>query len=60
MNLAIRGIDGNIGTHNADTFHSDLHKDLKADFILACALGDRLALRHESRRECQKTNESLL
>ena len=35
MNLAIRGIEGNIGTHNADTFHNDLHKDLKADFILA-------------------------
>lgn len=35
MNLAIRGIDGNIGQHNADSFHSDLHKDLKADFILA-------------------------
>lgn len=35
MNLAIRGIDGNIGPHNADTFHSDVHKDLKADFILA-------------------------
>lgn len=35
MNLAIRGIEGNLGTHNADTFHNDLHKDLKADFILA-------------------------
>ncbi|WP_261134789.1 class I SAM-dependent DNA methyltransferase [Bacillus sp. Marseille-Q3570] len=35
MNLAIRGIDGNIGDHNADTFHSDLHKNLKADYILA-------------------------
>lgn len=35
MNLAIRGIDGNIGPHNADTFHQDVHKDLKADFILA-------------------------
>lgn len=35
MNLAIRGIEGNLGLHNADTFHSDLHKDLKADFILA-------------------------
>ena len=35
MNLAIRGIDGNIGPHNADTFHNDLHKDLKADFIIA-------------------------
>lgn len=35
MNLAIRGIEANIGPHNADTFHNDLHKDLKADFILA-------------------------
>jgi type I restriction enzyme M protein len=35
MNLAIRGIDGNVGPHNADTFHHDLHPDLKADFILA-------------------------
>jgi type I restriction enzyme M protein len=35
MNLAIRGIEGNIGPNNADTFHNDLHKDLKADFILA-------------------------
>lgn len=35
MNLAIRGIDGNLGGKNADSFHSDRHKDLKADFILA-------------------------
>ena len=35
MNLAIRGIEANLGTHNADTFRNDLHKDLKADFILA-------------------------
>ena len=35
MNLAIRGIDGNIGQRNADSFRSDLHKDLKADYILA-------------------------
>lgn len=35
MNLAIRGISGNIGSENADTFHRDLHKDLKADYILA-------------------------
>ncbi len=35
MNLAIRGIDANIGTHAADTFHEDLHPDLRADFILA-------------------------
>jgi type I restriction enzyme M protein len=35
MNLAIRGIEANLGTHNADTFRNDLHKDLRADFILA-------------------------
>ncbi|MEG0138020.1 MAG: class I SAM-dependent DNA methyltransferase, partial [Bacilli bacterium] len=35
MNLAIRQIDGNLGTYNADTFHNDLHKTLKADYILA-------------------------
>ncbi len=35
MNLALRGIEGNIGDRNADTFQNDLHKDLKADFILA-------------------------
>ena len=35
MNLAIRGIDGNLGRENADSFHNDLHPDLKADFILA-------------------------
>jgi type I restriction enzyme M protein len=35
MNLAIRGIDANLGIEHADTFHRDLHKDLKADFVLA-------------------------
>lgn len=35
MNLAIRGISGNLGQQHADTFHNDQHKDLKADFILA-------------------------
>jgi type I restriction enzyme M protein len=35
MNLAIRGIEANLGAEHADTFHRDLHKDLKADFILA-------------------------
>jgi type I restriction enzyme M protein len=35
MNLAIRGIEANLGPQHADTFHNDLHKDLKADFILA-------------------------
>jgi len=35
MNLAIRGIEGNIGPHHGDSFHNDLHKDLKSDYILA-------------------------
>jgi type I restriction enzyme M protein len=35
MNLAIRGIEADLGGYNADTFHSDLHPALKADFILA-------------------------
>ncbi|MDO5040133.1 class I SAM-dependent DNA methyltransferase [Clostridium sp.] len=35
MNLAIRGLEGNIGPHQADTFHDDLHKTLKADYVLA-------------------------
>lgn len=35
MNLAIRGIEANLGDRAADTFHSNLHPDLKADFILA-------------------------
>ena len=35
MNLAIRGLDANLGNQPADSFHNDLHKDLRADFILA-------------------------
>ena len=35
MNLAIRGIEGNLGKEHADSFHRDLHPDLKADFVLA-------------------------
>ena len=35
MNLALRGIEANLGPQHADTFHKDLHKDLKANFILA-------------------------
>ncbi len=35
MNLAIRGIDGNLGERDADTFGNDQHKTLRADFILA-------------------------
>jgi type I restriction enzyme M protein len=35
MNLAIRGIEGNLGQEHADSFHRDLHPDLKADYVLA-------------------------
>jgi type I restriction enzyme M protein len=35
MNLAIRGIEANLGPQQGDSFHNDLHKDLKSDFILA-------------------------
>lgn len=35
MNLAIRGLEGNLGSEHADTFHNDLHRTLKADYILA-------------------------
>ncbi|NVL89537.1 MAG: SAM-dependent DNA methyltransferase [Desulfobacterales bacterium] len=35
MNMAIRGIDANLGGRHADSFHNDLHKDLRTDFILA-------------------------
>jgi len=35
MNLAIRGIEANLGSEHADSFHRDLHPDLKADYVLA-------------------------
>lgn len=35
MNLALRGITGDLGKTNADTFANDQHKDLKADYIIA-------------------------
>ena len=35
MNLAIRGLEANLGKHNADSFHDDQHKTLKANYILA-------------------------
>ena len=35
MNLAIRGIDSQLGKEHADSFHHDLHPDLKADYVLA-------------------------
>lgn len=35
MNLAIRGIDANLGPEWADSFTHDLHPDLRADYVLA-------------------------
>jgi type I restriction enzyme M protein len=35
MNLAIRGIEADIGEFHEDSFHNDLHKTLKADYVLA-------------------------
>jgi type I restriction enzyme M protein len=35
MNLALRGIDANLGDRSDDSFHRDLHPDLRADFVLA-------------------------
>lgn len=35
INMAIHGIDANLGAYQADTFFNDLHKNLKADFIMA-------------------------
>ncbi|OPY13834.1 MAG: Type I restriction enzyme EcoKI M protein [Syntrophus sp. PtaB.Bin001] len=35
MNLALRQIENNLGKEHADSFHRDLHPDLKADYVLA-------------------------
>ncbi|MBP5534250.1 MAG: SAM-dependent DNA methyltransferase [Alphaproteobacteria bacterium] len=35
MNMAIRGIDANLGPYQADTFFNDLHQHEKFDFIMA-------------------------
>ncbi len=35
MNMAIRGIEARLGKQHADTFHRDLHPDLRADFVMA-------------------------
>lgn len=35
MNLAIRGIDADLGQYNADTFFNDCHPALRADYIMA-------------------------
>ena len=35
MNLAIRGIEADLGRYNADTFYDDCHPTLRANFIMA-------------------------
>jgi len=35
MNLATHDIEGDLGPEHTDTFRRDLHKDLKADYVLA-------------------------
>lgn len=35
MNLAIHALEGDLGSGNADTFFNDLHKSMRADYILA-------------------------
>ena len=35
MNLALRGIEADFGSENADTFRRPLHPDLRADYVLA-------------------------
>jgi len=35
MNLALRGIEADMGSHSADSFLQDLHPDLRADFVIA-------------------------
>lgn len=35
MNLAIRGISADLGPYNDDSLRHDLHKDLRADFVMA-------------------------
>src|ERR1019366_10471805 len=35
MNLAIHGISGDLSSRWEDTFYSDKHPDIKADYILA-------------------------
>lgn len=35
MNLAVHGLDGNLGDSYGDTFANDQHKTLRADYVLA-------------------------
>lgn len=35
MNLALRGVEADMGSHSADSFTEDLHLDLRADYVIA-------------------------
>ncbi|PVE17459.1 class I SAM-dependent DNA methyltransferase [Arthrobacter sp. Bz4] len=35
MNLALRGIEADLGDRSADSFTNDVHPDLRADFVIA-------------------------
>lgn len=35
MNLALRGIEADLGSKSADSFTEDLHPDLRADYVIA-------------------------
>jgi type I restriction enzyme M protein len=35
MNLALRGIDANLGAEWGDSFHDDKHPDLRAEYVIA-------------------------
>ncbi|GEL95295.1 DNA methyltransferase [Cellulomonas composti] len=35
MNLALRGIEANLGPQWGDSFHADAHPDLRADYVIA-------------------------
>ena len=35
MNLALRGIEADLGVKSADSFTQDQHKDLRTDFVIA-------------------------
>jgi type I restriction enzyme M protein len=52
MNLAIRGIDADLGDRSDDSFHRDQHPDLRADFVIANPplQQGRLVLRDARRR----------
>jgi type I restriction enzyme M protein len=54
MNLAIRGINANLGKEDADTFFNDQHKDLKADYIMANPPFNQKSWREEN----ELTNDS--